>query len=63
VRNEVLTDNYALKVPDTATPGLYQIEVGLYDATTNVRLPVWDANGVSVGDRLLLTKVRVDRVP
>jgi len=63
VRNEVLTDNYALKVPDTATPGLYQIEVGLYDATTNVRLPVWDANGVSVGDRLLLTKVRVDRAP
>jgi hypothetical protein len=42
---------------------VYALEIGMYDAATGVRLPLWDANGASIGDSLVLTKVRVERAP
>ncbi len=63
VRGEVLLDSYTLVVPAGALTGTYQIELGLYDAITGSRLPVWDSSGASVGDSLILTKVRIERTP
>jgi hypothetical protein len=39
--------------PETP-PGTYRLEVGLYDPATFARLPVSDAQGQSLGDRVLL---------
>ncbi len=63
VRGEVLVDEHRLLIPPQAVPGVYDIEVGLYDAATGARLPTWDEGGRATGDRLLLAKVRVDRGP
>jgi hypothetical protein len=63
VRGEVLLDDYTLTVPANAVSGTYQIELGLYDALSGSRLSVWDGSGASVGDSLILTKVRVERTP
>jgi len=43
--------------PD-ASPGDYQIEIGWYDASDPAfaRLQVLDANGVPVGDHVILNK-------
>jgi len=43
-----------------ALPGEYLLEVGLYLLETGERLPVYDAQGLALGDRLLLSdRVRV----
>ncbi len=64
VRGEVMVDTYILPVAGNAPAGLCQIEIGLYDAITGNRLPVWDGQGALVGDHLILpTKVRVERAP
>lgn len=63
VRNEVLRDDHQLVVPAAAAAGTYTLEVGLYDAATGARLPVWNAQGISSGDSLSLAKVNVERAP
>lgn len=40
VRGERIEDRYPLVVPSTAPPGLYAVEVGLYDPETGARLMV-----------------------
>jgi hypothetical protein len=51
---EVITDEYAIPVQPGAPPGTYAIEVGIYDPTTEARLPV-TVNGLRVpGDQVLL---------
>jgi hypothetical protein len=42
-----------------APPGEHVIEVGLYVAETGERLPVLNGAGGIIGDRLLLSAVRV----
>jgi hypothetical protein len=54
--NEVLTDEYLLPVQPGAPPGVYRVEIGLYDAIAGVRLPVFDDRGEPQGDRILLDK-------
>jgi hypothetical protein len=54
VPNEVLVDEYQIRVDPGALPGEYTLEIGMYDATTSQRLPVSRAGGASLGDRLLL---------
>jgi len=56
---EVVTDEYALVVDGDAAPGEHVIEIGLYVAETGRRLPVLDEAGQVVGDRILLSAVRV----
>lgn len=63
VRGEALIDGYTLPVPAATAAGQYSVQVGLYDAVTGRRLPIWDRNGAALGDSLTLTKVRVDRAP
>jgi len=52
---EVVADEHEINVE----PGRYQLEVGLYDATTMQRLPVVDGDGQPQGDRVILAEVAV----
>ncbi len=47
VKGEYLVDSYDIALPE---PGEYKIIIGMYDAKTNSRLPVFDATPNSVGD-------------
>jgi 4-amino-4-deoxy-L-arabinose transferase-like glycosyltransferase len=58
VEGEVVADEYEIAVKSDAPPGDYQIEVGLYDAATGQRLPIFDESGTRLpGDRILLDQV------
>ena len=60
VQNEVIVDEYDVPVDADAPPGRYQIEIGMYDPRTIVRLPAFDAEGVRLpDDRILLAQVEV----
>jgi hypothetical protein len=57
---EVVVDTYTIDVPTETPPGVYKIEVGLYDAATGQRVPVLAADGSLAGDRVVLpTEVQV----
>ncbi len=58
---EVVSDEYEIVVDATAPAGEYQIEVGMYDLGTMLRLPAFDEQGNPLpSNRILLSKVRVD---
>jgi 4-amino-4-deoxy-L-arabinose transferase-like glycosyltransferase len=52
---ELIVDSYAIPLDAQAPPGVYQIEVGLYDPLTGQRLLLSDGR-----DHLILTMVQVD---
>jgi hypothetical protein len=56
---ETLLGYYPLKVDPNAPPGEYQLEIGVYAPTTGERLPIYNAQGEMVADRLLLQPVQV----
>ena len=57
-------DRYVLQVPDTAyAPDLAQIEVGIYDPATGVRLAATAPSGESLGDNVRFGQVEVRPVP
>jgi mannosyltransferase len=58
---ETIRDNYGLLILPGTPPGDYQIEVGIYSLDTGQRLPIADANGKPLGNRLLLPTIRVSR--
>lgn len=60
VAGEYLSDAYAPIVAADAPPGSYQIEVGMYDPATGVRVPVVLKNGVH-GDHLIVGTFEVRR--
>lgn len=55
---EVIVDSYAIPIEAQAPAGSYQIEIGLYDPVTGVRLPLQAG-----GDHLVLTGVEVSGSP
>ena len=58
---EVVHDEYKIVVDATAPAGKYQIEVGMYDSGTLLRLTANDEQGTPLpSDRILLSKVRVE---
>jgi mannosyltransferase len=59
LRGEVIADHYEIPVDAQAPPGIYQVEVGMYEAGSGVRLPVLDAAGRVQGDRILLEEVEI----
>ncbi|TKJ30716.1 MAG: hypothetical protein CEE40_04280 [Chloroflexi bacterium B3_Chlor] len=61
VEGEVISDGYEILLDAQAPAGEYEIEIGMYDADTMQRLPVYDAQGVPQGDRILLATVQVLR--
>ncbi|MBM4464943.1 MAG: hypothetical protein FJ014_05155 [Chloroflexi bacterium] len=55
----IIEDRYELTTELDAPPGIYEIEVGLYLPQAGKRLSILSPDGRLVGDRLLLSKVRV----
>ncbi len=56
---EVVADERALVLPEDLEPGLYSVEVGLYDPESLVRLPAY-RNGVRMpDDRLPLARIEI----
>jgi hypothetical protein len=53
---EIVRDNYILSLPRDLAPGDYRIEVGLYEYPVLTRLIAKDANGTTLGNRLILNK-------
>ena len=51
---EVIDDRYAVRLDADAPPGAYRIAVGWYLLETMQRLPVLDATGTAVDDKLEL---------
>jgi 4-amino-4-deoxy-L-arabinose transferase-like glycosyltransferase len=54
VPGEVIIDKYEIEVMADAPPGEYTIAIGMYEAATGQRLPIFDAAGELLGDQLLL---------
>ena len=60
VSGEVIVDGYDLVVDPQAPPGNYMIEIGMYDAVTGQRLPMFVDGRRQDGDRLLLCEFRIE---
>jgi hypothetical protein len=56
---QVIRDEYAISLPEDAPAGGYQIAVGLYDASTGLRLAMTDAAGAPVPDNRLVLPAQV----
>jgi 4-amino-4-deoxy-L-arabinose transferase-like glycosyltransferase len=54
VSGEVIVDEYEIPVSADAPTGEYALEIGMYQAETGRRLPVYDPAGQALGDRILL---------
>lgn len=63
IKDEIIIDQYEIPLSPDAPAGTYQIEIGLYEATTIMRLPAFDAGGNPLPDNrvLLPHKWRVER--
>jgi hypothetical protein len=62
VEGQIVVDEYEVTLSEEAPPGVYRVEVGMYNARDMVRLPVSDAEGNRMPeDRVLLgEEVRVE---
>lgn len=58
---ETVADPYRVPIQINAPPGLYQIEIGMYEPVTGQRLAVLSEEGQRVGDRILLQPIEVLR--
>jgi 4-amino-4-deoxy-L-arabinose transferase-like glycosyltransferase len=59
-KGETVLDEYELVIAPDAPPDVYEIEVGLYLPETGDRLDLLDQDGRPMGNRVLLSKVRVE---
>ncbi len=55
----VITDTHHFVVAESAAPGVYQLEIGLYTRPDFDRLQVVEADGAEGADRLLLGPLQV----
>ncbi len=56
---DVITDTHRFTVPESAAPGIYQLEIGLYTRPDFDRLLLEEAAGAEGADRLLLGPLQV----
>lgn len=61
VEGEYLVDRYPIPIKPEAPGGEYTIVVGMYEESTGTRLAAFDAQGHSMGDKIVLGKVQVTR--
>ncbi len=63
IEGEYIVDEYEIPLKEDAPLGDYLIEIGMYDASTSMRLPIYDQEGNHIGERLLLgeTPIRLVR--
>ena len=59
-KGQVVVDEYKLGIGADAPPDVYEVEVGLYLPETGNRLDLLNQDGRLMGNRVLLTKVRVE---
>ncbi|MGB3905272.1 MAG: glycosyltransferase family 39 protein [Anaerolineae bacterium] len=59
VKGEVIIDQYEIVVDPEVPAAEYVVAIGLYDASSGQRLPVYDLNGKGQGDRILLEAMLV----
>jgi mannosyltransferase len=57
--NTTMADAHVLDIPSDAPPGEYELWAGMYTQPDIKRLPVYDGHGNSVGDHVVLGKVKV----
>jgi hypothetical protein len=58
-RGERVSDRYAISLPSDLSPGEYAVEVGLYRISDLGRLPVLDAEGQPVDDKVYLSPLTI----
>ncbi len=56
---DIVKDSFRLPLPKTIPPGDYSLELGFYDVRTLARLPLVDAGGHPLDDKLTLSQIRV----
>jgi hypothetical protein len=56
---EAFSDTYAVRLQPDAPPGAYQVEIGWYLLRTMQRLPVLDASGQAIDDKILIAGLDV----
>ncbi len=59
----VIADHYLVPVDPDAPPGEYRLVVGMYDALSGARLPVYAQAGMLAGDEILINMVEVAPAP
>jgi len=59
IEGEVITDEYEIAVDPETPPGDYAVEIGMYDANTGKRLPVYQETEESMRDRILVGDIQV----
>jgi 4-amino-4-deoxy-L-arabinose transferase-like glycosyltransferase len=57
---EVIADEHDLTIDPSLAPGSYALEVGMYLPESGKRLPIVDAAGNPLGDRIIIPGPRVD---
>jgi hypothetical protein len=55
-----VTDPYRLSIPSDVSPGLYWLEVGMYEMGSIRRIPLLDKSGSMTGDRVILGPVLIE---
>jgi len=61
LRGEIIVDEYEIVLRPETPAGEYMLEIGMYEAATGQRLPVVDARGDILGDRIIFGPIRVNR--
>jgi 4-amino-4-deoxy-L-arabinose transferase-like glycosyltransferase len=56
---QIIADQHAIQLAPEVLPGIYPLQVGLYQADTFARLEVLDEAGNLVGNSVTLTEVRI----
>jgi len=56
---EVIVDTHAIAIAGDAPPGMYRIEVGLYDPVSGARLAAVGPDGAAVGDHVIVTAIEL----
>jgi len=56
---EKLVDCHDITVDRAAPPGIYSLQTGMYEWPSLARLSITDAQGVRIGDHLVLTAIQV----
>jgi uncharacterized membrane protein len=59
VTGEYVTDRYEISIAADAPPGPYRIAVGMYQEGNNARSPAFSAEGMPLGDRILLGPLEI----
>ena len=56
---DLIGEWFEIPIDADAPPGNYQVIAGMYDLASGERLPWFDAEGVPLGDSLVLASVQV----